>query len=195
MNERWSWIIRYAVVVVAALALGAAFGEMALFKTTRLGKTGLTAANLVQFLTYGLALALLWFAARRAAALLPADDVRWNVLKSTLVPLTTLIAVSAGQAVLLILAGPLMRKVRIAVAGVGMIGLRHVEETQKSPTVELSAIVDPGPKAPDIAKKEGVPLYQSLGELFAKDKPDGVVLATPNHMARAAASAASTSTR
>jgi predicted dehydrogenase len=27
-----------------------------------------------------------------------------------------------------------------------------------------------------------VPLYRSLGELFAKDKPDGVVLATPNHM-------------
>jgi len=110
MNERWSWIVRYAVVIAAALALGAAFGEMALFKTTRLGKTGLTAANLVQFLTYGVALAILWLAARRAAALLPADDVRWNVLKSTLVPLTTLIVVSAGQAVLLIIAGPLMSK-------------------------------------------------------------------------------------
>src|ERR1043166_6545866 len=100
MNERWSWIVRYAVVIVAALALGAAFGEMALFKTTRLGKTGLSAASLVQFLTYGLALAILWLAARRAAALLPAGDVRWNVLKSTLVPVTTLIVVSAGQAVI-----------------------------------------------------------------------------------------------
>ena len=75
-----------------------------------------------------------------------------------------------------------MRRIRIAVAGAGMIGLRHIEETQKSPTVELCAIVDPGPRAPEIAKKEGVPLYGSLGELFAKDKPDGVVLATPNHM-------------
>jgi hypothetical protein len=110
MNERWSWIVRYAVVIAAALALGAAFGEMSLFKTARLGKTGLTAANLVQFLTYGAALAILWLAARRAAMLLPADDVRWNVLKSTLVPLTTLILVSAGQAVLLIIAGPLMNK-------------------------------------------------------------------------------------
>ena len=27
-----------------------------------------------------------------------------------------------------------------------------------------------------------MPLYRSLAELFAKDKPDGVVLATPNHM-------------
>jgi len=110
MNERWSWIIRYAVVIAAALALGAAFGEMSLFKTTRLGRTGLNAANLVQFLTYGAALVLLWLAARRAAALLPAGDVRWNVLRSTLVPLTTLIVVSAGQAVLLIVAGPLMSK-------------------------------------------------------------------------------------
>jgi len=110
MNERWSWIIRYAVVIAAALALGAAFGEMSLFKTTRLGRTGLNAANLVQFLTYGAALVLLWLAARRAAALLPAGDVRWNVLKSTLVPLTMLIVVSAGQAVLLIVAGPLMSK-------------------------------------------------------------------------------------
>jgi uncharacterized membrane protein len=110
MNDRWSWIIRYVVVIAAALALGAAFGEMSLFKTTRLGKTGLTAANLVQFLTYGLALAILWLAARRAAMLLPADDPRWNVLKSTLVPLTTLIVLSAGQAVLLVITGPLMSK-------------------------------------------------------------------------------------
>lgn len=75
-----------------------------------------------------------------------------------------------------------MRKVRIAVAGAGLIGLRHIEEIDKCPTAELSAIVDPGPKAPEIAKKEGVPLYRSLGDLFAKDKPDGAVLATPNHM-------------
>ena len=110
MNERWSWIVRYAVVIAAALALGAAFGEMALFKTARIGHTGLTAASLVQFLGYGLALAILWLAARRAAALLPSDDVRWNVLKSTLLPLTTLVVVSAGQAVLLLIAGPLMGK-------------------------------------------------------------------------------------
>jgi len=110
MNERWSWIIRYAVVIAAALALGAAFGEMALFKTTRLGKTGLNAAHLAQFLAYSGALTVLWLAARRAAALLPGDDPRWNVLKSTLLPLTTLIVVSAGQAVLLLVAGPLMGK-------------------------------------------------------------------------------------
>ena len=75
-----------------------------------------------------------------------------------------------------------MRKVRIAVAGAGLIGLRHIEEIQKCPTTELAAIVDPGPKAPEIAKKEGVPLYTSLAELFGKDRPDGVILAGPNHV-------------
>jgi predicted dehydrogenase len=73
-----------------------------------------------------------------------------------------------------------MKKVRIAVAGAGVIGLRHIEETQKCAAATLSAIVDPSPAAAEVAKKEGVPLYQSLDELFAGDRPDGVVLATPN---------------
>ena len=75
-----------------------------------------------------------------------------------------------------------MRKVRIAVAGAGLIGLRHIEETQKSPSARLSAIVDPSPKAAEVARKEGVPIYGSLSELIAKDRPDGIVLATPNQM-------------
>ena len=110
MNERWSWMIRYAIVIAAALILAAAFGEMQLFKATRLGKTGLNAARLVQFLGYGGSLLVLWLLASRAAALMPGNDPRWNVLKNTLVPLTTLIVVSAGQAVVLLLLGPLMSK-------------------------------------------------------------------------------------
>ena len=43
-------------------------------------------------------------------------------------------------------------------------------------------IVDPSPAAQAHADAAGVPLYASLAELFAKDKPDGVVLATPNHL-------------
>ena len=75
-----------------------------------------------------------------------------------------------------------MDKVRIAVAGAGLIGMRHIEETQKSEGAKLSAIVDPSPKAAEVAQKEGVPLFKSLQECFAKDRPDGVVLATPNHL-------------
>lgn len=110
MNERWSWVIRYAVVIAAALILAAFFGDMALFKSTRFGKTGLNAARLVQFLGYGGALFVLWLLARRAAELLPGQDPRWGVVKSTLLPITTLIVIAVGQKVLLLLLGPLMTK-------------------------------------------------------------------------------------
>ena len=75
-----------------------------------------------------------------------------------------------------------MTPTRIAVAGAGMIGLRHVEEVQRCPSTALAAIVDPSPKAAEAAARQGVPLYASLAELFAKDRPDGVVLATPNSL-------------
>jgi predicted dehydrogenase len=75
-----------------------------------------------------------------------------------------------------------MSKVRIAVAGAGIIGIRHIEETVACAGCELASIVDPGPKAAVIAQKYDVPLYKSLSECFAKDKPDGVVLATPNQL-------------
>jgi hypothetical protein len=110
MKERWMWLVRYVVVIILALILAAALGEMELFKTTRFGKTGLNAARLVQFLSYGGALVVLWLMARRAAALLPSGDERWSVLKSILVPLATLIVVASGQAVLLLVLGPLMNK-------------------------------------------------------------------------------------
>jgi predicted dehydrogenase len=73
-------------------------------------------------------------------------------------------------------------KSRIAVAGAGYIGLAHMDAARKSATVALSAVVDPSPGAKAHADAAGVPLYASLAELVAKDKPDGVVLATPNHL-------------
>lgn len=73
-----------------------------------------------------------------------------------------------------------MSKTRIAVAGAGAMGLAHMGAARNSATVTLSAVVDPSPAAKAHAQAAGVPLYASLAELFAKDKPDGVVLATPN---------------
>src|SRR3954466_16216844 len=73
-------------------------------------------------------------------------------------------------------------KVRLAVAGAGLIGRRHVEEVDASPVATLAAIVDPGPVGPELAQKYGVPLHTSITELFAAGKPDGVILATPNQL-------------
>jgi predicted dehydrogenase len=73
-------------------------------------------------------------------------------------------------------------KVRIAVAGAGMIGKRHIEMIGANAGCTLSAIVDPAPGAVDYARSLGVPFYTSLAELLAKDRPDGIVLATPNQL-------------
>jgi predicted dehydrogenase len=72
--------------------------------------------------------------------------------------------------------------VRIAVAGAGLIGRRHIEEIDAGSSAELASIVDPGQGAPEVAGKFGVPLYRSLAEMFESDRPDGVVLATPNRL-------------
>ena len=75
-----------------------------------------------------------------------------------------------------------MNKTRIAVVGAGSIGQAHMRAACTSATVALSAVVDPSPAAGPVAARAGVPLYASLQELLAQDRPDGVVLATPNQL-------------
>ncbi len=75
-----------------------------------------------------------------------------------------------------------MSKLRLAVAGAGYIGQAHMGVAQRSPSCSLSAIVDPSPAAVALAAEAGVPLYLSLEDLFKKDRPDGVILATPNQL-------------
>jgi predicted dehydrogenase len=75
-----------------------------------------------------------------------------------------------------------MNKTRIAVAGAGAIGQAHIDMAKNSPTCVLSAIVDPSPAAVDVAARAGVALYATLDELMSRDRPDGVILATPNHL-------------
>ena len=75
-----------------------------------------------------------------------------------------------------------MAKTRIAVAGAGNIGQAHIAALRDSTTIELSAVVDPSPVAAGVAASAGVPLYASLEALLAHDRPDGVVLATPNQL-------------
>ena len=110
MSERWVWAIRYVVVIALALVLAAALGEMELFKSTRIGKTGFNAARLAQFLGFGGALLVFWLLMRRLANLLPNGDQRWKLVKSILVPMTTLIVVACAHSVVLLIMGPLMAK-------------------------------------------------------------------------------------
>ncbi len=72
-----------------------------------------------------------------------------------------------------------MARLRIAVAGAGLIGARHLEEIVASDDCAIACIVDPGPKAAEQATRFGVPLLAALAEGLATG-PDGVILATPN---------------
>ncbi len=73
-----------------------------------------------------------------------------------------------------------MSPLRIAVAGAGLIGRRHIELIEESPECALAAIVDPAEASIEVARQAGVPLFRTLNELLAKDAPDGVIVATPN---------------
>jgi predicted dehydrogenase len=75
-----------------------------------------------------------------------------------------------------------MIKTRIAVVGAGYIGQAHMAVTQHSPSCTLTAIVDPSPVAVVLAAQAGVPLFKSIEELLADNRPDGLVLATPNQL-------------
>lgn len=69
---------------------------------------------------------------------------------------------------------------RIAVAGAGLIGRAHIAAARASRSVTLCAVVDPAPAADAVAAAAGVPRYESLDALWRHDRPDGIVLATPN---------------
>ena len=71
-------------------------------------------------------------------------------------------------------------RVRIAVVGAGMIGRSHIELIRQAGDCDLAAIVDPAAPAGEIARKADVPLFATLAGLFAREKPDGVIVATPN---------------
>ncbi|MBW8904296.1 MAG: Gfo/Idh/MocA family oxidoreductase [Betaproteobacteria bacterium] len=75
-----------------------------------------------------------------------------------------------------------MAKTRIAVAGAGLIGRAHMKVAQASNTCALSAIVDPSPSAAQAAAEAGVPHYDCVDALLARNRPDGMILATPNRL-------------
>jgi predicted dehydrogenase len=75
-----------------------------------------------------------------------------------------------------------MAKLRIAVAGAGLIGRTHMGLIRASAHCELAAIVDPAPAATELAREAGVLRYETLPAMFAASRPDGVIVATPNQL-------------
>ncbi|MEY1556395.1 Gfo/Idh/MocA family protein [Yoonia sp. R2331] len=77
---------------------------------------------------------------------------------------------------------------KITVFGAGLIGRRHVE--QATAQARLAAIVDPTDAARTLAAEAGVPHFADPESYLAAERPDGIVIATPNHLHAAHALAA-----
>lgn len=73
-----------------------------------------------------------------------------------------------------------MEKLRIAVAGAGLIGRRHIATIRASRGASLAGIADPSPAAAAFAAECGVPWAADLEALLDRVKPAAAILATPN---------------
>ncbi len=69
---------------------------------------------------------------------------------------------------------------RIAVAGAGLIGRKHIEIVARHAT--LAGIVDPAPHAKEVAGEQGVVWSDDLARFLNDHRPDGVIVATPNRL-------------
>ena len=78
--------------------------------------------------------------------------------------------------------GPEAPPVRVALVGAGLIGRTHLAALGRSPRCAPCAVVDPSPGAAGVAAAAGVPHLDSLEALLAGERPDGVILATPNRL-------------
>ena len=71
---------------------------------------------------------------------------------------------------------------RIAIAGLGLIGLRHAEVIGQCDDIELCAVVDPSDQAQDKAKALGVISYNDIDSMIKSAHPDGIILSTPTDL-------------
>jgi predicted dehydrogenase len=69
--------------------------------------------------------------------------------------------------------------VRLVVAGVGLVGRRHVQAVRHLKNVDVVAIVDPSGAGKDYAKERSIPWFPTLSAMFNQVTPDGVILSTP----------------
>ena len=70
--------------------------------------------------------------------------------------------------------------IRIAVAGAGLIGRRHIELIDALPDCVLAGIADPSPAAKEFAQARNTPWHADHRALLAQEKPDGLIIASPN---------------
>ncbi|HUA86661.1 MAG TPA: Gfo/Idh/MocA family oxidoreductase [Bryobacteraceae bacterium] len=72
------------------------------------------------------------------------------------------------------------KRVRIVIAGAGLIGQTHIKRVLEEPEAELAGIIDIDPKAGEQAAALGVEWATDIDTMLDKVKPDGIVIALPN---------------
>jgi len=95
-------------VLVVAVLLGAAIAELSVFKQTMLGTPKLSASAAARFLGYGGALVIFWILGRRVAQQLCASESHRRAVGFLVLPLVTLIVLSAGYDVVLAILRPFL---------------------------------------------------------------------------------------
>lgn len=71
----------------------------------------------------------------------------------------------------------------LAIIGAGGMGRRHIDAIAAAAgAAHLRAVVDPTDAARAYAQALGVPWYPHIVALLADGRPDGVIIATPNHL-------------
>ena len=76
----------------------------------------------------------------------------------------------------------MIKKINISVIGTGLMGLQHIRAIKKSNKANLHSIVEINDDAQILSKKFKIPLYKSTKDLLLKNKPDAVIIATPNQL-------------
>jgi len=75
-----------------------------------------------------------------------------------------------------------MARKRLAVVGIGLIGIRHAELIAGSDDAELAAVADPAPQAAAVSDRLGTRHFAEVEAMLDAVRPDGVVVAAPNQL-------------
>ncbi len=70
-------------------------------------------------------------------------------------------------------------KLKLAIAGLGLVGKRHVDAIHQSGVADLCGIVELTHDGSVDIKGRTVPCYASVDTLIQKEQPDGIILSTP----------------
>lgn len=75
-----------------------------------------------------------------------------------------------------------MARTRLAVVGIGLIGIRHAELIHATETTELVGVADPSEAGPREAERLGTRHYADYRDMLDRERPDGVIVAAPNQL-------------